>query len=93
VGTIYIPSEQVSFHAESSTDKGEVDAILERIRILPDQLGVLGLASFQNQHQEGSGAAYVAALEEAGFRTEVRTTLERGMPSGFVRLSAPSLSS
>ena len=89
-GSIYIPAERVQFIAESSTNAAEVDAILERIRILPNQLGVLGLASFQMDDQERSGERYVAALEEAGFRTEVRTKLERGMPTGFVRFADPA---
>ncbi|MBA3742515.1 PASTA domain-containing protein [Sporichthya sp.] len=89
-GRAYLPSEQVHFQAASSTDREAVDAILDAIRILPGQRGVPGFSAFQNEDQERSQQSYLADLEAAGFRTEVRTELHRGMPAGFVLAADPA---
>ena len=43
-----------------------------------------GKNSYSDADQERGGATYVAALKAAGFQTETRTELRRGLPGGFI---------
>lgn len=88
-GSVYLPSEKVQFLAESSTDAAEVDAMLARIRVLPDRIAVPGIRAFSDEGQERGGETYLAALEAAGFRTETRTELRRNLPDGFLLAADP----
>lgn len=88
-GVVFFPAEKVAFRAESSTGEAEVEAMLAKIRVLPDQLAVLNSNGFFNDDQARSGETYLAALEAAGFRTEERQELRRGLPDGFVLAVEP----
>ncbi len=91
-GTIYFPSLQVSFRAESSTSAAEVDRILEWIIIVPDQVGVPGFRRIHDIHQEGAEEKYLEALREAGLTADVQTGRSPGLNNrpGFVLDVSPA---
>jgi hypothetical protein len=88
-GTVFIPSLNVSFRAESSTDAATVDRILEQVRILPGRVGVPGIDSVDLSQQGRAVRKYRATLEVAGLAAEVRTELRRRFPSGWIVKVAP----
>lgn len=83
-GTVYIPSLNVAFRAESSTGAAEVDRILEDIQIVPEQVGVPGYQNIAINQQGSSGEKYLVALQEAGLTGEVRTQKYPGVDAGYV---------
>jgi hypothetical protein len=84
VGTVHIPSMRVSFRAESSTSAAEVERILDRIRIVPDQVGVPGYQLIALDQQGRSGQKYIETLREAGLTTTVRTKKLPAVSPGYV---------
>lgn len=88
-GVVSFPAEKVAFVAESSTGAAEVEAMLGKIRVLPDQIAVPNSNGLVSEDQERSGESYLAALRAAGFRTEERQELRRGLPDGFVLAVEP----
>lgn len=81
-GTIYIPSMRVSFRAESSTSPAEVDRILDRVRIMPERVGVPG---HQGRHEE----KYLEMLRDTGLVARVRTTTASPFEGGEVVDTTP----
>lgn len=65
-GMVYLPAQNVWFQVESSTNAAEVDRVLARITIVPDQVGVPAFAMLDKQ-------AYADLLIALGLRPEVRT--------------------
>ncbi len=89
-GTLYLPSMKVSFRAESSTSAATVDRILQRVRILPDAVGVPGFEDLNARLQGGAGAQYVKTLREAGLAVEMRTRAVRPIDPGYVLAAEPA---
>jgi len=87
-GTVRIPSLGVIFRAESSTSAGEVDRILEWIRIVPDRIGVPGYTIELNQ-QGRADENYVEALRKAGLTAEIQTKTVPAVAAGFILDVAP----
>ncbi|PSL08085.1 PASTA domain-containing protein [Haloactinopolyspora alba] len=81
-GTVYIPSMDVAFRAESST-KTAVDRILDRIQIFPDQVGVPG------EYRAKTKEEYVEALSAAGLTAEIRTEQTTASAPGYVLEVSP----
>jgi hypothetical protein len=88
-GTVYLPAARVSFRAESSTGAASVERILERIRIVPDRVGVPGFQPVALHWQGRAARHYVQTLRRMGLRPEV-TRRERGAPAGFVLGVSPA---
>lgn len=89
-GTIYLPSLGVSFRAESSTSRAEVDRILSWIRIVPDRVGVPGFQGITLNRQGGAQAAYVKALQQLGLAAEIETEKVPGSDPGIVLDVSPT---
>lgn len=83
-GTVYVPSERVSFYATSASNAAGVDDVLRQIRILPDRVGVPGYQRLNLDEQGGATSAYLDALEWSGLRAEVRTKRAPAVPVGYV---------
>ncbi|WP_020388553.1 PASTA domain-containing protein [Kribbella catacumbae] len=92
-GAVFIPSLDVSFRAESSTNAGEVDRILERIVIVPDRVGVPEPLEFiaPNNSPALSGEKYANRLTALGLKPRIQTRKAPGYSPGDVL--AVSLSS
>lgn len=85
-GAVFIPSLGVWFRAESSTAAGEVDRLLERIQIVPDQVGV---PEFQTAPIRDA-QKYADALTELGLEPKVRTGKSAGAPPGAILAVSPA---
>jgi hypothetical protein len=83
-GAVRIPSLNVVFAAESSTDEASVEQILSQIRIVPQLIAVPEYRTRQTRLQEDSEKAYRDALREAGLEAKVETRRISGMERGHV---------
>jgi PASTA domain len=72
-GAVRIPSLDVWFWAESSTNAEEVDRILERIRIVSDQVGVPAARPVTGLEPGRTGRQYADALRELGLKPKIQT--------------------
>ncbi|MFI5709237.1 PASTA domain-containing protein [Kribbella sp. NPDC051620] len=72
-GIVLLPSTGVWFSAESSTSAAEVDRILERIVVLPDQVGVPEQHGVTSKDDGSSGRKYADLLRGLGLRVETKT--------------------
>lgn len=81
-GMVYLPSSNVWFQVESSTNAAEVDRVLARIMIVPDLVGVPAPARLDKQ-------AYAELLVAQGFRPEVRTVKVSGNAPGQITEVSP----
>jgi hypothetical protein len=72
-GVVLIPSLNTWFWAESSTNAEEVDRILERIEIVPDQVGVPE-PRWGGTPPSLSGQEYADALTELGLKPKIVST-------------------
>lgn len=88
-GTVYIPSMNVAFRAESSTSAAEVDRILERIQVVPDRIAVPGYQTVALDEQGKSGEKYLQALRETGLTADIRTRRVPAVDPGYVLEVAP----
>jgi PASTA domain len=61
-----------------------VDRILQRIRIVPDRVGVPGFQTISLRSQERSGDRYAEAVRNAGLTPRVRSRNMPSVPPGFV---------
>jgi hypothetical protein len=86
-GAVFLPSLGVWFRADSSTDAGEVDRLLERILIVPDRVAVLG---FRTAPIGGSGEKYADALTELGLEPKIQTRKSPGGPPGEILAVSPA---
>ncbi len=82
-GALRLPSLDVWFRAESSTDAATVDRLLEGVRVLVGQVGVPGFEPVSLDEQERSGEAYADLLRRQGFRVRSRV-VRSDSPDGFV---------
>jgi hypothetical protein len=90
-GAVFLPSLGVWFRAESSTDAGEVDRLLERILIVPDRVGVPGFHTAPIQDAKArSGQKYADALTELGLEPKIQTRKSPGPPPGEILAVSPA---
>ena len=89
-GTVYFPTLDVWFRAESSTNAEEVDRILERITIVPDRVGVPAYQMIALDAQGRSGEQYVDLLREMGLEAVVETKSMPGLTPGYVLDASPA---
>lgn len=85
---VLVPSENAYFEAVSATEAG-VKAILDRIRVLPDQVAVPGFQTIALEAQEESAARYRQALEAAGLVAETKTVRRPGLKPGYLLEISP----
>lgn len=90
VGSLYLPSLGVTFHAASSTRAAEVDRILAQVRVVPDRVGVPGFQELLAKEQERSARAYVDALRAAGLVARVRPTSSSRLRIAYVAVVSPA---
>lgn len=83
-GTVFIPSLQISFRAESSTSPATVDEILSWIRLVPGSVGVPGFESTNMTMQGGAGDRYVNAARAVGLDVRVVTKARPPIDPGFI---------
>ncbi|MFG1813163.1 PASTA domain-containing protein [Kribbella sp. NPDC049174] len=88
-GGVRIPSLDTWFWAESSTSAEEVDRILERITIVPDQVGVPDIYAMATNGQGPTGATYAAALRKLGLKSTIRTIKSPSYPPGQLMAVSP----
>ncbi|MCZ4498780.1 MAG: hypothetical protein JWQ74_1333 [Marmoricola sp.] len=88
-GAVYLPSLDTSFSA-AAPSAARVDAILARIQVLPDRVGVPNYVSFANEGQGHSRAQYAAALRALGLRVAVKTEQSPGITPGFIVGASPA---
>ncbi|MFI7065087.1 PASTA domain-containing protein [Kribbella sp. NPDC050124] len=92
-GTVFIPSLNVAFRAESSsTSSGEVDRILERIMIVPDKVNAgRTLTQFSESNPAARpGEQYAEWLTELGLKPNIQTKKSPGHIPGDVLAASPS---
>jgi hypothetical protein len=90
VGTVFIPSLQVWFRADSSTSADEVGRILDRIAIVTDQTGVPSYLSVAGPVQGPLAANYAPLLEKAGLTARYVTKKSPGYPAGLLLRLSPA---
>ncbi len=83
-GTVFIPSLQISFRAESSTSPAAVDEILSWIRLVPGSVGVPGFERTNMALQGGAGDRYVTAARAVGLDVRVVTKARPPIDPGFI---------
>jgi hypothetical protein len=89
-GAVFIPSLDVWFWAQSSTNAGEVDRMLDRIVVVPDLVGVPGYRAIDRNGRQPTGADYAPLLGQAGLKAEFRTRKSPGYPAGTIFTAAPA---
>jgi len=83
-GTVHVPAEDAYFTATSATADG-VDRILDRVRMLDEQVGVPGFQEADLQgDQSRAQETYVESLRALGLEPEVVLESHPGMQPGFV---------
>lgn len=97
VGTVYVPSQDVTFRADSSTDAAAVDKILDQVHIIPTMVAVPGWQLLTIHARGNALQIYLDALWKAGLEGVVapqRTILRGGgpqIPSGRIRHVSPEV--
>ncbi|MEV0287861.1 MULTISPECIES: PASTA domain-containing protein [unclassified Kribbella] len=71
-GAVYLPSLDVKFYAQSSTNAAEVDRILDRVTIVPDRVGVPPFRYLEPGNGL-SAAKYAEALRALGLKPDIQT--------------------
>ncbi|MEU4293990.1 PASTA domain-containing protein [Kribbella sp. NPDC026596] len=89
-GAVFIPSLDVWFLAESSTNAEEVDRMLGRIVVEPDLVGVPGYRAIDRDGKQPTGEDYAPLLEQAGLKAEFRTRKSPGYPAGTIFTAVPA---
>jgi hypothetical protein len=87
--TVYVPSEGVSIHVASSTNKQIVDGLLDRIYVLPELVAVPGHLTVNTAAQDRAGERYLRLIHESGLLPRVRYVRDSDWPSGFVAAVSP----
>ena len=88
-GTVFLPSENVSFRAQAATTQ-RVNEMLSWILISPDLVAVPGFAYANIDHQDDdAGEHYRTDLRAAGLDVEVRTEPRPGFKAGYVLAVGP----
>jgi hypothetical protein len=83
-GMVNVPSLGVWFRAESSTNAAEVERILDRIQITPDQVGVPAIDGISG------GQKYVDTLTAFGLKSTVHQKKTSSYPPGEVMSVSPA---
>jgi hypothetical protein len=86
--TVWMPSLQVWFEAQSSTSAAEVDRILSRIVIVSDRVGV---PIYSSDAMPDSGAEYAAVLQRLGLKVSFRSVKNLNYPRGSVLGVTPAV--
>jgi hypothetical protein len=89
-GTVFIPSLDVAFQAESSTNAGEVHSILARITIVPDKVGVPEPQFGESNPAARFGEQYADRLTALGLKPNIQTRKSPGSIPGTVLAVSPS---
>jgi hypothetical protein len=89
-GTVFIPSLNASFRAESSTSPGEVDRILARITIIPDKVGVPEPLFSESNPAARFGEQYADRLTALGLKPNIQTRKSPGSIPGNILAVSPS---
>ncbi len=88
-GAVRIPSLDVVFRAESSTNAAEVDRMLERITIIPDHVGVPAFRILSVEGRGPSGEKYAGVLRDLGLKPKIQTTKSPSYDPGQVMAVSP----
>ncbi|NUR95835.1 MAG: PASTA domain-containing protein [Kribbellaceae bacterium] len=88
-GAVWIPSRDVWFWAQSSTDAGEVDRILQRIVLVPDRVAVPLFRTYDSEGRAPLADAYVAQLTRLGLKPAVRTIKSPNYATGTIHTVSP----
>lgn len=89
-GAVLIPSLDVWFWAQSSTNAEEVDRILDRIQVVPDRVGVPSLRSLSMPSPDTSGETYADALTSVGLAPKIQTRKLPGHLPGDILAVSPA---
>ncbi|MFD7161585.1 PASTA domain-containing protein [Kribbella sp. NPDC059898] len=89
-GTVFMPTLDVSFRAESSTASDEVGRILDRILVTPDQIGVPDPQFDGSNPAIRSGEKYAERLTALGLKATIETRKARGFIPGDILAVSPS---
>lgn len=89
-GTVFIPSLDVMFQAESSTNAGEVHSILARIMIVPDKVGVPEPLFSESNPAARFSEQYANRLTALGLKPNIQTRKAPGSIPGTILAVSPS---
>nr|WP_238351491.1 PASTA domain-containing protein [Kribbella shirazensis] len=89
-GTVYIPSLDVAFQAESSTNADEVHSILARIMIVPDTVGVPVPLFSEANPAARFGEEYADRLTALGLKPSIQARKSPGSIPGTILAVSPS---
>ncbi|MFI7066019.1 PASTA domain-containing protein [Kribbella sp. NPDC050124] len=89
-GTVFIPSLDVSFQAESSTNADEIHSILARITIIADKVGVPEPLFSESNPAARFGEQYADRLTALGLKPNIQTRKSPGSIPGTVLAVSPS---
>jgi len=89
-GTVFIPSLNASFRAESSASPGEVDRILARIMIVPNKVGVPEPLFSESNPAARFGEQYTDRLTALGLKPDIQTGKSPGSIPGNILAVSPS---
>lgn len=87
---LHFPDHGVWVRVESSTDAETVDALLARVHVLDDLVGVPDHSGIAVDEQANWEETYAALLRERGFDVRVETEQRWGMTSAYVLGVSPS---
>jgi hypothetical protein len=88
-GTVFIPSLDVAFQAESSTNAGEVHSILARIMIVPDKVGVPEPLFSESNPAARFSEEYADRLTALGLKPNIQTRESPGSIPGTILAVSP----
>ncbi|WBQ03531.1 PASTA domain-containing protein [Kribbella sp. CA-293567] len=88
-GMVYFPTLKIWFRAESSTNAGEVDRILERIRVVPDRVGVPEHEQLLPNGSDVTGQRYADLITSLGLRPVIITAKSPNYPAGELLRVSP----
>lgn len=89
-GAVFIPSLDVSFRAESTTNIGEVNRILAWIMVVPDQIGVPEPEVSGPDPATRPGEKYAEKLTALGLKPKIRTSKFPSHIPGDILAVSPS---
>ena len=89
-GTVFIPSLDVAFQAESSTNAGEVNSNLARIMIVPDKIGVPEPLFSESNPAARFSQQYADRLTALDLKPNIQTRKSAGSIPGNILAVSPS---
>lgn len=81
---VSIPSLRVWFRADSSTSAEEVDRLLDRIVLVPDQVGVPSTHGWLEPGRRFTAPMYAAELTKLGLKPRIQTTKSPSYSAGDI---------